>query len=71
MVNLSLITVLLGYRFNDICLLKQLKFDYDKVTLLEESHTGVTFTGGVGSLDLKDGSISAFSMIFGPSLILL
>lgn len=68
------VTGLLGYRFNDYLSfeteLGYSKFDYDKLNLTvggTATSGGVTFTGGVGSFDI-DGSISAFSMIFGPAL---
>ena len=68
------VTGLLGYRFNDYLSfeteLGYSKFDYDQLNLTvggTATSGGVTFTGGVGSFDI-DGSISAFSMIFGPAL---
>ena len=68
------VTGLLGYRLNDFLSfeteLGYSKFDYDKLNLTvggTATSGGVTFTGGVGSFEV-DGSISAFSMIFGPVL---
>ena len=48
-------------------------FDYDKVNLTvggTATSGGVTFTGAASRSYDIDGSISAFSMIFGPHLIL-
>lgn len=68
------ITGLLGYRLNEYLSfeteLGYSKFDYDKlnVTVGGTATSGnVTATYGTGSL-IVDGSISAFSMIFGPTL---
>ena len=66
---------LLGYRFNDYLSfeteLGYTQFDYDKVNLTAggtATSGGVTFTGAASRSYDIDGSISAFSMIFGPSL---
>ena len=66
---------LLGYRINDYLSfeteLGYTKFDYDKVNLTvggTATSGGVTFTGAASTSYDIDGSISAFSMIFGPTL---
>ena len=66
---------LLGYRFNDFLSfeteLGYTKFDYDKVNLTgggTATSGGVTFTGTASTSYDIDGSISAFSMIFGPAI---
>ena len=45
-------------------------FDYDKLNLTVGGTArsgGVTFTGAANSSHVVDGSISSFSMVFGPS----
>ena len=65
---------LLGYRFNDFLSfeteLGYTQFDYDKINLTAggtATSGGVTFTGVASRSYDIDGSISAFSIIFGPS----
>ena len=68
------ITGLLGYRFNEYLSfeteLGYSKFDYDRLNVTAggtATSGGVSVTYGTGSFDI-DGSISAFSMIFGPTV---
>ena len=68
------ITGLLGYRLNEYLSfeteLGYSKFDYDKLNVTAggtATSGNVSTTYGTGSLNV-DGSISAFSMIFGPTL---
>ncbi len=66
---------LLGYRINDYLSLETelgyTNFDYDKVNVTvggTATSGGVTFTGAASRSYDIDGNISAFSMIFGPTL---
>ena len=68
------ITGLFGYRLSDSLSFESeigySMFDYDKLNLTvggTATSGGVTFTGGANSSHVVDGSISAFSMVFGPS----
>ena len=68
------ISGILGYRLSDSLSLETdisySQFDYDKVNLTVGGTAisgGVTFTGNANSSYVVDGTISAFSMIFGPS----
>ncbi len=68
------ITGLVGYRLSDSMSFESeigySMFDYDKLNLTVGGTArsgGVTFTGAANSSHVVDGSISAFSMIFGPS----
>tara|TARA_Y100000022_G_scaffold160728_1_gene143690 strand:- start:95 stop:811 length:717 start_codon:yes stop_codon:yes gene_type:complete len=68
------ITGLVGYRLSDSLSFESeigySMFDYDKLNLRVGGTArsgGVTFTGGANSSHVVDGSISAFSMVFGPS----
>ena len=68
------ITGLVGYRLSDSLSFESeigySMFDYDKLNLTvggTATSGGVTFTGGASSSHVVDGSISAFSMVFGPS----
>ena len=70
----SQISGILGYRLSDSLSLETdisySQFDYDKVNLTVGGTAisgGVTFTGNANSSYVVDGTISAFSMIFGPS----
>lgn len=65
---------LIGYRLSDSLSLETelayTNFDYDKVNLTTAGTAttgGVTFTGAASSSYDIEGSISSFSMIFGPS----
>ena len=66
---------LVGYRITDYLSLETemgySKFDYDKVNVTgggTATSGGVTFTGTASTSYDIDGSISSFSMIFGPML---
>jgi opacity protein-like surface antigen len=66
---------LIGYRLNDFLSLESelifSNFDYDKVDVTTGGTAtvgGTTFTGTANTSYEVDGSISAFSMIFGPNL---
>jgi hypothetical protein len=68
------ISGILGYRLSDSLSLETdisyTQFDYDKVNLTVGGTAisgGITFTGDANSSYVVDGTISAFSMIFGPS----
>ena len=68
------ITGLFGYRLSDSLSFESeigySMFDYDKLNLKvggTATSGGVTFTGSANSSHVVDGSISAFSMVFGPS----
>jgi|TARA_B100000287_G_scaffold409623_2_gene437203 hypothetical protein len=68
------ISGILGYRLSDSLSfetdISYSQFDYDKVNLTVGGTAisgGVTFTGNANSSYVVDGTISAFSMIFGPS----
>ena len=65
---------ILGYRLSDSLSFETdigyTNFDYDKVNLTiggTATTGGITFTGNANSSYVVDGSVSAFSMIFGPS----
>ena len=68
------ITGLVGYRLSDSLSFESeigySMFDYDKLNLTvggTATSGGATFTGEANSSYIVDGSISAFSMVFGPS----
>jgi len=66
---------LIGYRFNDFLSfeteLHYTNFDYDKVDVTTGGTAtvgGTTFTGTANNSYEIDGNISAFSMVFGPTI---